>query len=90
MTGEPDGAPVKSGIPVTDLGAALFAAIGILAALEHRRKSGVGQHVDTSLLDAGVGLSVWEATEYFSGRGIPQRLGIGASHERALPGLSLR
>ena len=67
VTGEPGGAPVKSGVPLTDLGAALFAVVGILAALEHRHRTGVGQQVDTSLLDAGVALSVWEATEYFLG-----------------------
>jgi formyl-CoA transferase len=48
VTGEPGGAPVKSGIPLTDLGAGLFATIGILAALEHRHKTGprpAGGHV---------------------------------------------
>lgn len=74
---------MKSGIPLTDLGAALFAVVGILAALEHRHKTGQGQHVDTSLLDAGVGLSVWEATQYFSGRGIPERL--GSAHRMSAP-----
>jgi formyl-CoA transferase len=83
VTGEPNGAPVKSGIPVTDLGAALFALIGILAALEHRHSGGRGQHVDTSLLDAGVGLSIWEATQYFSGRGVPERL--GSAHRMSAP-----
>lgn len=83
VTGEPGGAPVKSGIPLTDLGAALFATVGILAALEHRHHTGLGQHVDTSLLDAGVGLSVWEATQYFSGRGIPERL--GSAHRMSAP-----
>ena len=83
VTGEPGGAPVKSGIPLTDLGAALFATVGILAALEHRHKTGLGQQVDTSLLDAGVGLSVWEATQYFSGRGIPERL--GSAHRMSAP-----
>jgi formyl-CoA transferase len=83
VTGEPGGAPVKSGVPLTDLGAALFALVGILAALEHRHKTGVGQHVDTSLLDAGVGLSVWEATQYFSGRGVPDRL--GSAHRMSAP-----
>jgi len=83
VTGEPGGAPVKSGIPLTDLGAALFAVVGILAALEHRHHTGTGQHVDTSLLDAGVGLSVWEATQYFSGRGIPERL--GSAHRMSAP-----
>src|SRR5205814_9146985 len=83
VTGEPDGAPVKSGIPLTDLGAGLFAAVGIRAALEHRHNAGRGQHVDTSLLDAGVGLSVWESTQYFSGRGIPERL--GSAHRMSAP-----
>src|SRR3954462_5966708 len=83
VTGEPGGAPVKSGIPLTDLGAALFAVVGILAALEYRHRTGRGQQVDTSLLDAGVGLSVWEATQYFSGRGIPERL--GSAHRMSAP-----
>src|SRR6202011_132163 len=59
ITGEAGGAPVKAGVPLTDLGAGLFAAVGILAALESRHRTGVGQHVDTSLVDAGVALSVW-------------------------------
>src|SRR6185295_8751214 len=71
ITGEPGGAPVKAGIPVTDLGAALFALTGVLAALEYRHRTGLGQRVDTSLVEAGVALSVWEATEYFSGLGPP-------------------
>src|SRR4029078_7409182 len=83
VTGAPGGAPVKSGIPLTDLGAGLFATIGILAALEYRHRTGRGQHVDTSLLDAGVGLSVWESTQYFSGRGIPERL--GSAHRMSAP-----
>jgi formyl-CoA transferase len=83
VTGEPDGAPVKSGIPLTDLGAGLFATVGILAALESRHRTGRGQQVDTSLLDAGVGLSVWESTQYFSGRGIPERL--GSAHRMSAP-----
>ena len=83
VTGEPGGAPVKSGIPLTDLGAGLFAAVGILAALENRHRTGRGQQVDTSLLDAGVGLSVWESTQYFSGRGIPERL--GSAHRMSAP-----
>jgi crotonobetainyl-CoA:carnitine CoA-transferase CaiB-like acyl-CoA transferase len=83
VTGEPGGAPVKSGIPLTDLGAGMFATIGVLAALEYRHRTGRGQLVDTSLLDAGVGLSVWESTQYFSGRGIPERL--GSAHRMSAP-----
>ena len=83
VTGEVGGAPMKSGIPITDLGAALFAIVGILAAIEHRHKTGQGQYVDTSLVDAGVGLSVWEAAQYFSGRGVPEPL--GSAHRMSAP-----
>lgn len=83
VTGHPDGPPVKCGVPLTDLGAGLFAVVGILAAVEARNRSAVGQHVDTSLVDAGVALSVWEATEYFSGGGVPGAL--GSAHRMNAP-----
>jgi formyl-CoA transferase len=83
VTGEPGGPPTKAGVPITDLGAGLFALSGILAALHWRAASGRGQHVDTSLFEAGLALSVWEATEYFSGRGVPARL--GSAHRMVAP-----
>jgi crotonobetainyl-CoA:carnitine CoA-transferase CaiB-like acyl-CoA transferase len=83
VTGEPGGAPVKAGIPITDLGAGLFALVGILAALESRHRTGVGQRIDTSLVEAGVALSVWEATEYFAGGGVPTPL--GSAHRMNAP-----
>jgi crotonobetainyl-CoA:carnitine CoA-transferase CaiB-like acyl-CoA transferase len=83
VTGEAGRPPVKVGIPVTDLGAGLFAVTGILSALLARTRTGRGQHVDTSLVDAGVALSVWEATQYFSGRGVPQPL--GSAHRMNAP-----
>src|SRR5256885_362274 len=88
VTGEPGGAPVKAGVPLTDLSAALFALVGILAALHSRHRTGLGQHVDTSLVDAGVALSVWEATEYFAGAGIPQAL--GSAHRMNAPYQAIR
>jgi len=88
VTGEPGRAPVKAGIPLTDLGAALFAATGILAALHHRTVKGVGQYIDTSLVEAGVALSVWEATEFFSGRGVPAAL--GSAHRMNAPYQAIR
>jgi crotonobetainyl-CoA:carnitine CoA-transferase CaiB-like acyl-CoA transferase len=83
VTGEPGGPPAKAGVPLTDLGAGLFALVGILAALEHRHRTGEGQFVDTSLVDAGVALSVWEATEYFAGLGLPTPL--GSAHRMLAP-----
>jgi formyl-CoA transferase len=83
VTGEPGRPPTKAGIPITDLGAALFATTGILAALHHRATTGRGQQIDTSLVDAGVAMSVWEATEYFSGTGVPAPL--GSAHRMSAP-----
>src|SRR5512132_722190 len=74
-TGRDGGAPVKVGVPITDLGAGLFAVVGILAALRARRVTGRGQRVDTSLFEAGLALSAWEATEYWFTGQIPRRLG---------------
>ena len=88
ITGERGGPPVKAGVPLTDLGAGLFALVGILAAVEARHRTGVGQQVDTSLVDAGVALSVWEATEYFSGTGVPAAL--GSAHRMNAPYQAIR
>jgi crotonobetainyl-CoA:carnitine CoA-transferase CaiB-like acyl-CoA transferase len=88
VTGEPGRPPVKAGIPLTDLGAALFAATGILAALQHRHATGQGQYIDTSLVEAGIALSVWEATEYFAGPGIPAPL--GSAHRMNAPYQAIR
>jgi crotonobetainyl-CoA:carnitine CoA-transferase CaiB-like acyl-CoA transferase len=88
VTGEAGGPPVKVGVPITDLGAGLFALTGILAALHYRSRTGVGQHIDTALVDAGVALSVWESTEYFSGSGVPQPM--GSAHRLIAPYQAVR
>jgi formyl-CoA transferase len=74
-TGSEGGPPVKVGVPITDLGAGLFGVFGILCALRARRVIGRGQLVDTSLFEAGLALSAWEATEYWYTGEIPRRLG---------------
>lgn len=83
VTGLPGGPPVKAGVPLTDLGAGLFATVGILAALHHRAQSGRGQHIDTSLVDAGLALSVWEVTDYATTGQIPGPL--GSAHRLTAP-----
>ncbi len=83
VTGTAGDAPVKVGVPLTDLGAGLFALIGVLAALHHRSKTGRGQHVDTALVDAGLALSVWEVTDYFSSGQVPGPL--GSAHRMTAP-----
>jgi formyl-CoA transferase len=88
ITGEPGGPPVKVGVPLTDLGAGLFALSAILVALYHRTRTGRGQYIDTSLVEAGVALSVWEATQYFAGEGIPRPM--GTAHRMSAPYQAIR
>jgi len=87
VTGE-EGAPAKSGVPLSDLCAGLFAAYGILCALEHRERTGAGQFVDTSLLEAAMALTVWEATEYWVTGKAPRPL--GSAHRLTAPYQALR
>ena len=56
MTGEPGRSAVRSGIPLGDLSAGMYAVIGALAALEERRSSGLGQYIDISMLDCRVSM----------------------------------
>jgi formyl-CoA transferase len=74
-TGTPGGEPVKSGIPLGDLGAGMFAAYGILSAVIGRQASGRGQYIDTSLFDAALALSVWESTEFWATGISPKPIG---------------
>ena len=70
ITGEPGGAPVKSGAPVCDINAGLLGALGVLAAYVHRLKTGEGQLVDTSLFEAGIQQTYWQAAMYVA-TGVP-------------------
>jgi formyl-CoA transferase len=83
VTGHPGEAPAKVGVPITDLGAGLFALVGILAAVHYRSQTGHGQHIDTSLVEAGLALSVWEATHYFTTGQVPGP--IGSAHRLTAP-----
>lgn len=66
VTGHPGQPPVKVSVPITDLNAGLFTAYGILAAYVNRLKTGKGQHVDSSLMEAGVAYTMWESAIYFT------------------------
>jgi len=83
VTGEEGSEPAKSGLPISDLAAGLFAAYGILSALEHRDRTGEGQLVDTSLLEAAMALTVWESAEYWVTGEAPKAL--GSAHRLAAP-----
>ena len=88
ITGEAGRPPVKVGVPLTDLGAALFALAAILAALHYRHRTGLGQYIDTSLVEAGIALSVWEAAEYFD-QGVPPEP-LGSAHRMLAPYQAVR
>jgi crotonobetainyl-CoA:carnitine CoA-transferase CaiB-like acyl-CoA transferase len=88
VTGEPGGPPVKAGVPLTDLGAGLFALAAILAALHHRHRTGRGQYIDTSLLEAGLALSAWESAEFFASD-VPPRP-MGSAHRFLAPYQAIR
>jgi formyl-CoA transferase len=75
ITGEAGRPPVKVGVPVTDLAAALFGAYAILAALRVRDREGVGQHIDVSLLESAIALQAWETSSYFATGEVPRPLG---------------
>src|SRR6185436_1618667 len=66
ITGEPGGPPVKSGTSIADINAGIFAALGIVAALHARQQTGRGQVVETSLMEAAIQQTYWQAAIYFA------------------------
>ncbi|WP_076073118.1 CaiB/BaiF CoA transferase family protein [Sphingomonas montana] len=72
---EPGGGPMKVGVPVADLATGLYATVSILAALAHRDRTGVGQHIDMALLDTQVALLANQASGYLNGGMVPGRRG---------------
>jgi len=75
ITGERGRPPVRSGIPIGDMGGGIFSAFGILAALVNRTQTGRGQKVDVSMLDVQVSLLNYMATMYFLSGEVPEPLG---------------
>ncbi|MEN9924092.1 MAG: Succinyl-CoA:(R)-benzylsuccinate CoA-transferase subunit BbsF [Pseudomonadota bacterium] len=75
VTGEADGHPLKVGIPVSDLTTGLYATISILAALQHRNRTGEGQHIDLALLDAQMALLANQGSNWLNGGAEPRRMG---------------
>ncbi|MGH3490807.1 MAG: CaiB/BaiF CoA transferase family protein [Actinopolymorphaceae bacterium] len=83
MTGHPDGRPAKVGIAVNDLAAGATAVYSILAAVLLRQRTGKGQHIDVSLVDAGLAWTVWESGAWFGGGEVPAP--TGTRHRRSTP-----
>jgi crotonobetainyl-CoA:carnitine CoA-transferase CaiB-like acyl-CoA transferase len=83
LTGEPGRPPVVAGVPLSDLNAGAFAAMGILSALLERERTGQGQHVDTSLFEAALAYTVWESAAWFDLGQVPGP--AGSSHRLGSP-----
>ncbi|BAO91943.1 CaiB/BaiF CoA transferase family protein [Caballeronia cordobensis] len=83
VTGVVDGPPTRWGLPIADLVAPLYAVNGILAALIHRGKTGVGQRVQVSMLDCLSSMVAEEHFDVFVGHGYPKR--SGNFHDRLVP-----
>jgi crotonobetainyl-CoA:carnitine CoA-transferase CaiB-like acyl-CoA transferase len=88
ITGSAGGPPAKVGVPICDLVAGLYTALGIMAALRERERSGVGQYLDVSLLEAGVSLAVWEAGRFFATGEVGGPL--GTAHQSEAPYQAVR
>ncbi len=88
ITGTPDGDPVKIGVPICDLVCALYVALGVTAALKERDRSGEGQYLDVSLLEAGVSFAIWEAGKYFATGEVGRP--FGSAHQSTAPYQALR
>ena len=80
---QPGGGPMKVGIAAGDILTGLYATIAILAAVEHRNISGLGQYIDMSLLDSVVATNSYQALNYFISGRIPQRQ--GNAHPNMVP-----
>jgi crotonobetainyl-CoA:carnitine CoA-transferase CaiB-like acyl-CoA transferase len=83
LTGTPDGEPQRTGVPVADIFTGVYSAVGILAALAEREKTGRGCLVDTALVDSQVGVLANQALNFLVSGKVPKR--IGNAHPNIVP-----
>ena len=83
VTGEPDGAPVKCGVPLSDFCAGLYGAYAIAAVLRRVQQGGAGEHIDVSMLGASLAIAALQTSEYFGTGRDPRKL--GSAHPRNAP-----
>jgi crotonobetainyl-CoA:carnitine CoA-transferase CaiB-like acyl-CoA transferase len=83
LTGDPQGEPFRAGISVFDVMAGLHATIGTLAALNLRRETGRGQHVEVNLMSSALSGLVNQSSAYVAGGTVPMRM--GNSHPSLFP-----
>lgn len=83
VTGEPDGAPVKAGVPLADFASGLYAAYSIASLLARVRAGGPGGHIDVPMFAATLGIAALQTSEYFGTGKNPRKL--GSAHPRNAP-----
>jgi crotonobetainyl-CoA:carnitine CoA-transferase CaiB-like acyl-CoA transferase len=83
LTGTADGEPMRCGVAISDIFSGVYSAVGILAALARREKTGRGGYVDTSLVDSTVGVLSFQALNYLVSGDVPKR--IGNTHPNLVP-----
>jgi crotonobetainyl-CoA:carnitine CoA-transferase CaiB-like acyl-CoA transferase len=83
MTGYPGGRPAKVGIAMNDIASGVTALYGILGAYIGKLRSGKGQYLETSLLEAGLAWTHWESGAYFGSGELPEA--TGTRHRRSTP-----
>ena len=77
LTGEPDGHPVRAGIPIGDLAAGMYAAIAVLAALHRQKETGRGDNIDISMLDCQAAMLCYQGAYFLHSGKVPGRQGRG-------------
>ncbi|MEX3011485.1 CaiB/BaiF CoA transferase family protein [Hoeflea sp. TYP-13] len=77
LTGEPEGEPMKVAVGIADVMCGMYAAVGILAALRHRARTGEGQHIDLALVDSQIAWLINEGVNYLTSGEVPKRRGNG-------------
>ncbi|MCL0030845.1 CoA transferase [Dehalococcoidia bacterium] len=88
FTGIPGSPPVKVGVPMADLNAGMFATYGILTAYVNRLKTGKGQYIETSLLEAAISYTIWESSIFFATGEVAEPL--GSAHRLSAPYQALK
>lgn len=83
VTGEPEGAPVKCGVPLSDFASGLYAAFSIASMLAHVRAGGTGAHIDIPMYGCTLGIAALQTSEYFGNGRSPVKL--GSAHPRNAP-----
>lgn len=83
LTGPPEGPPMKVGVGIADVMCGMYAAVGILAALRHRDRTGQGQHIDLALVDTQVAWLINEGVNYLTSGTLPERR--GNAHPNIVP-----